>query len=216
MIKHRIVVAAKYLLAPVLYRYPPCGLQPAGLATYLRYLLDRQMVPGDVAEIGCSVGGTAIIASSVVRRYAPQKKYFCYDTFGGFVRDDFNMDALSGTPSKKRHQYSNNSLRLVRRILDQHGCFDVILVPGDVKQLSESQLSQAYSLILVDVDLSEPTYAALSRFYPRLSPGGLVLVDDCTEEAEQVWRAIVGYKRFCAECGLQERYEYGLGIIEKT
>jgi hypothetical protein len=216
LIKRKMTAMLKYMLAPILYRYPPYGLQPAGLGVYLRHLLDRQLVPGDVAEIGCSVGGTAVIGSSIVRKYAPQKKYFCFDTFAGFVEGDFAADVLRGTPIGSRYRYSNNSLRLVRRILDFHGCSEVILVPGDIKELDERDLDRSYSVILVDVDLADPTYTALTKFYPRLNPGGIVLVDDCTDEPEQMWRAIVGYKRFCAEANLPERYEYGLGIIEKA
>src|ERR1700722_13937903 len=94
----RIKLTTKYLLAPLIYRHPPCGLQPAGLATYLEYLLQRRDVVGDVAEIGCSVGGTAVYASSVLRKYSPEKTYYCFDTFDGFVEEQFDADLGRGTP----------------------------------------------------------------------------------------------------------------------
>lgn len=211
----RIELAAKYLLAPMIYRFPPCGLHPAELATYLGYLLRRRDVPGDVAEIGCSLGGTAVIASSLLRKYSPEKKYFCFDTFGGFVKEQFDADLGHGTPHAARDRYSANSLRLVRRILDLHGCQDVVLVKGDATKIDEDRFSLAYSVILVDVDLSEPTYGVLTKFYSRLAKGGIILVDDCSEEQEQIWRAIIGYKAFCSEHRVRARFEYGLGVIEK-
>jgi predicted O-methyltransferase YrrM len=103
----------------------------------------------------------------------------------------------------------------VRRILDLHGCQDVVLVKGDATKIDEDRLSPAYSVILVDVDLSVPTYAVLTKFYSRLAKGGIILVDDCSEEPEQIWRAIIGYKQFCAEHRLSVRFEYGQGVIEK-
>ena len=211
----RIKRTIKYLSAPLIYRYPPCGLEPAGLATYLGYLLQRRDVVGDVAEIGCSFGGTAVFAASVLQKYSPEKTYYCFDTFSGFVEDQFDSDLSQGTPLQARHRYSANSLGLVRRILDLHECQDVVLVKGDVKKIDESRLSTSYSVVFLDVDLSEPTYAALVKFYPRLTDGGIILVDDCSDEPEQIWRARMGYKRFCSEHGLTERFEYGLGVIEK-
>jgi O-methyltransferase len=215
IVRGRIRLAAKYLLAPMVYRYPPCGLNPAELATYLGYLLRRRDVPGDVAEIGCNNGGTAVVASSLLRKYSPEKTYFCFDTFGGFVKEQFDADVGHGTPPAECDRFSVNSLRLVRRVLDLHGCQDVVLVKGDATKIDEDRLSPAYSVILVDVDLSEPTYGALTKFYSRLAKGGIILVDDCSEEPEQIWRAIIGYKQFCSEHRLKVRFEYGMGVIEK-
>src|SRR5271154_1587069 len=76
-------VAAKRALAPLIYKYPPSGLQPERLATYLSGLLERLSLPGDVAEIGCSVGGTAAIAARMLKRVGWKQRYICYDTFGG-------------------------------------------------------------------------------------------------------------------------------------
>jgi O-methyltransferase len=208
-VKHAI----KYILAPVIYRQPPFGLEPARLGVYLWYLLERTSVCGDVAEIGCHLGGTAIIASQVVRKYSSKKAYVCYDTFGGFVDEQFSLDSPRGTPSNLRTHYSSNSELLVRKILRLHGCQDVQLVRGDATKLEDGQLKEKYSVILIDVDLSEPVYLTLKKFYPKLSKGGIILVDDCDED-NVVWKAREGYSRFCHEMGFQEKIKVGLGIIE--
>ena len=206
---------AKAIFAPILYRYPPIGLQPSELGIYLQELLNRSQVPGDVAEIGCSVGGTACLASALVRKYAPSKHYICYDTFRGFVQEQMNADILRGTPGGVRHSYADNSYQLVRKILDLHHCQEVRLVAGDITKIPEDQLSDRYSVVLLDVDLSEPTYVGLQRIYPRLSNGGIILVDDCRQDPGQRWKAHLGYQRFCDERGLRPRMHYGFGVIEK-
>jgi hypothetical protein len=66
--KEMLRVAAKKALAPLIYRFPPFGLQPERLATYLHSLLERQDLPGDVAEIGCNLGGTSAIAARMLKR----------------------------------------------------------------------------------------------------------------------------------------------------
>jgi hypothetical protein len=207
---------AKLLLAPLIYRHPPIGLQPSELGIYLYELLKRQSVPGDVAEVGCSVGGTACVASALVRRYTPEKSYTCFDTFQGFVPDQFEMDIVHGTPRLAGRIFSANSVALVRRILDLHGGQTVRLVEGDIATIDESELSNAYSVVLLDVDLAEPTYEGLRRFWPRLSPGGVILVDDCLDCVEQRWFARIGYERFCIENGITPLMRYGFGVIEKA
>ena len=111
--------------------------------------------------------------------------------------------------------YRDSSMQLVRRILDIHGCSDVRLVKGDIAKVDDALLSPQYSVVLMDVDLSEPTYQGLRKFYPRLAPGGVILVDDCDDVPEQVWRARKGFEQFCREEGLPVRMIAGLGLIEK-
>lgn len=211
---HHLRYAVKYILAPILYRHAPFGLVPERLAVYLNCLLEKAEVPGDVAEIGCNLAGTSIIGSKIVEKFTPQKLYICYDTFEGFIDDQFDVDEIKGTPSKLRRYFSSSSEKLVKRILHLHGRKDVVLVKGDATKLSAEQLRNNYSVILLDVDLSDPTYKILTLFYPRLSRGGVILVDDCIEDHDD-WKAIIGYKKFCTEQGLEELYQYGFGVVAK-
>ncbi len=212
---HQLRTRAKLALAPLIYRYPPIGLQPSELGVYLYELLTRADIPGDVAEVGCSLGGTACVASALVRRYSPQKTYTCFDTFSGFVPAQMEKDVRRGTPKQAAETYSANSMQLVRRILDRHGGQSVKLVQGDIAKVAEETLSRAYSVVLLDVDLDEPTYAGLKIFWPRLSPGGVIVIDDCRDDAKQRWLARLGFERFCREEGLPFTVRYGFGVLEK-
>jgi len=208
-----IRAAVKKVLAPVIYRFPPFGLQPERLATYLHGLLERKALPGDVAEIGCNLGGTSAIAARMLKRVGWTNRYICYDTFGGFVAEQFEADVARGTEKSRRDMFSANSMSLVRKILDQHGAQEVELVAGDIATVPEQRLSAAYSAVLLDIDLADPTYIALKRFWPRVVPGGVIYVDDCPEGYN--WKARIGYEQFCRESGLTPRYEYGLGVLYK-
>ncbi len=208
----------RYWLVPIIYRYPPTGLQPERLAVFLRGLIDRCDLPGDVAEIGCHLGGTSVLAFKAVSRApGPDKewnhRYICYDTFNGFIEEQFEADVLRGMAKNRRDIFSGNSDKLVRRILDYHGCAAVQLVKGDITEIPDSDLSKSYSVVLLDVDLADPTYLALKRVYPRLVEGGVIYVDDCPENYG--WKARDGYQRFVREAGLPEVYEHGLGVIRK-
>jgi O-methyltransferase len=205
---------AKYSLAPMLYRSPPSTLQPERLYLYLHTLIQSQTIPGDVVEVGCNLAGTSIIAGKMLQRLGSKKRYVCYDTFGGFTDSDFHRDTKSGTPRRDRYMFSANSMRLVERILRIHKAEFIELVQGDVARVPDEVFPQTISACLIDVDLSEPTYAALLRVYPRLSEGGVILVDDCPPGTS--WKARLGYERFMSEIGLQERYEYGMGVVVKS
>ena len=47
---------------PLLYRYPPFVLAPERLYPFMHHLIQTKDVPGAVVEIGCNLGGTAVIA----------------------------------------------------------------------------------------------------------------------------------------------------------
>jgi hypothetical protein len=211
--KEMMRVAAKKALAPLIYKFPPFGLQPERLATYLHSLLERKELPGDVAEIGCNLGGTSAIAARMLKRVGWKNRYICYDTFGGFVPEQFDNDVERGTEASRRGMFASNSVGLVRKILDQHGVPEVELVAGDITTIADDRLSPAYSVVLLDIDLADPTYIALERFWPRMVAGGAIYVDDCP--AGYNWKARIGYEKFCGEAGLTPRYEYGLGVLYK-
>jgi hypothetical protein len=210
---HKLKALIRVWLAPLIYRYAPLSLAPERLYLFLHYLIDREDVPGAVVEIGCNLGGTTSIAFRMLKRINSSKSYSCIDTFEGFVNSQFSHDAQLGTPLKDRHLFAGNSRRLVKKVLSQHGCADVQLIQGDIIKLKDDMLPGSCSVVLIDVDLVEPTYAALNKFWPRLSPGGIILVDDCLETSS--WKAKVAYVKFCKVHNLPEHYKFGMGLIEK-
>jgi predicted O-methyltransferase YrrM len=209
---HAVRAAAKYVLAPMIYRYPPIGLKPQRMAVYLTELLQRASLDGDIAEVGCSVGGTAIFACQAMRNVGWAGEYVCFDTFGGFVEEQYQADVDQGVRASKRHLFSANSMDLVRRITNQHGRSDIRLVQGDATKLRDDQLGR-YVAVLADIDLSEPSYEVMAKFWPHVVPGGIIICDDCVEDRS--WLAKQGYEKFCREHRLTPEYRYGLGIIRK-
>jgi hypothetical protein len=211
--KYQLKRMGRTALAPLLYRYPPFTLAPERLYLFLHHLIETRDVPGAIVEVGCNLGGTAIIAKRLLDSLGVDKPYICIDTFDGFVDAQFTTDIALGTPSKDQTLFSGNSKDLVAKILRQHRCADVRLVEGDIMTLPDRLLPEECSVVLVDVDLTEPTYAALKRFLPRMAPGGVVLVDDCAEASS--WKARVGYSRLCGDEGLPEIYLHGMGILRR-
>jgi predicted O-methyltransferase YrrM len=209
-VKYQLKRLARQALVPLLYRYPPFALTPERLYLFMHHLIETKDVPGAIVEIGCNLGGTAVIARQMMDRLGINKPYICIDTFDGFVEEQFATDVALGTPANDQTMFSGNSKELVAKIMKRHRCGQVELIQGDVMQIPDRLLPDECSAVLLDVDLTEPSYVALNRFWPRLTPGGVILVDDCQESCS--WKARLGYARFCEENGLTEQYRYGMGL----
>ncbi len=204
----------KYLLAPILYRVPVSGLQPERLYVYMDEVWKRRDKAGTLLEVGCNLGGTAALVFKMLERTGFTKEYTCIVTFEGFDETQFERDREIGTPESKKKVYSQNSLKLVRRLLDSYGCGAVELIQGDVTRVDESVIPDNILVCLHDVDLEIPTYEGLKKVYGKVIKGGVILVDDCPED--YIWAgARLGYRKFVEEYGLPERYRNGVGIIEK-
>jgi O-methyltransferase len=175
-------------------------------------LIQTQRVPGDVLEVGCYLGGTAAVANKMLRNLSARKRYLVVDTFEGFVAEQWTEDQALGTPGRLKKHFSLNSTELARWVLDRHGGEEVEIIKGDIVALSEDSLPGQVSACLLDVDLSEPIQKGLERVYPRLQPGGVIIVDDCGDDE---YKARIGYERFVRSAGLPEEYKFGAGIVRR-
>lgn len=198
-------------LGPYVNNCPPIRLGPERLYVWTHVLMQTRSVPGDVVEVGCSLGGTAMWSERMLRQAGTPKKYVAIDTFSGFVSEQFSADAALGTPKRLRRTFDYISLPAVRRSARTLGAPDVQFVQGDIVRLPADQLPTRITACLIDVDLSQPVYAALEKIWPRLVKGGVIVVDDCPEGDD--YKARLGYQRFVAEHGLKERYVLGMGVL---
>lgn len=203
------------ILIPKLQWSPAPGLEPERLYVYLDTLYRKRDLDGSIVEIGAYRCGTAAIAFEFMKNIGRSMPYVCVDTFSGFVPEQFDHDVQLGTPGNMRPLFSGNSLGLVQKLLTNYGCEEIELIDADIVSLDAGALPDKISVLLLDVDLYDPTYVGLRKCYPKVTKGGIVLVDDCLELTswKGAWQA---YKRFCGESGLPESYLMGMGQIEKT
>ncbi|WP_291715224.1 TylF/MycF/NovP-related O-methyltransferase [Bradyrhizobium sp.] len=204
---------AKAALKPLIYRFPPIMLAPERLMLWQQTLIETMSVGGDVVEVGCYLGGTAAVSARMMRNLGDDRQYRVYDTFSGFTDRHWALDAAKGIFSGARDDFSSNSPRLTRWVLDRHGGKNVEIHQGDITSLPDSALPARISACLLDVDLTEPIYLGLKRLHPRLGDGGIILIDDCDDKGW--YRAKIGYERYLAELGKSPTYKYGMGILRK-
>jgi O-methyltransferase len=136
---------------------------------YMLMQLVRQTarVPGDLAEVGVYMGGTAKL---LARLAAVQKRLLLFDTFSGMPDTNADIDF------HRRGDFADASLDSVRAFL--HGCPNIEIYPGLFPESASTVHGRAFSLVHVDVDVHASVVACCEFFYPRLSPGGVLVFDD--------------------------------------
>lgn len=145
-------------------------------------LVDRTRdVPGDLAECGVYRGGTLIPTGLHLKQTRTEKVVYGFDSFQGFDGSVDSEIALGGVRNseKRRGGFSDTSLQYVRdRVrrfaLDDH----VKIVPGFLADTLDSHAEKQFSFVHLDVDIYESYKLCLEFFYPRLSSGGVILLDE--------------------------------------
>ena len=128
-----------------------------------------ESVPGDFAELGVYRGNSAAVLAHYARIHG--RHLYLFDTFEGFDRRD-----LTGVDQGTQLQFTDTSLELVQRAV---GTDNVRWIRGHFPASIPSDIVGAqFSVVHLDCDLYEPMKAGLQFFFPRLSPGGLLIIHD--------------------------------------
>jgi hypothetical protein len=131
--------------------------------------LAKEELPGDIAELGVYRGATASILANIARRLG--RTAYLLDTFEGFAKTD-----LVAIDNDKPTAFADTSLERVRALVgDQNVKYIKGYFPATASQLPSDA---SYCLVHIDCDLYAPTRSALEYFYPRMVPGGFIIVHD--------------------------------------
>ena len=138
-----------------------------------RWNLDQMLrlmplIEGDLAECGVFEGATAYQLCRFAAAHG--RKVHLFDSFTGLSAPGEN----DGTYWAKG--VLSASEEKVRANLGEFDCFETF--PGWIPQGFAKVADRKYAFIHVDVDLEQPTYDSIAFFYPRLSAGGVMLLDD--------------------------------------
>jgi Macrocin-O-methyltransferase (TylF) len=138
--------------------------------------LTKEGVKGEFAELGVYKGNTAAVLATMARRMGTTA--WILDTFEGF-----NPADLVGPDSMQKTQFADTSLEAVRALVGEE---NVRYVRGYFPD-SASQMPDGlrFAFVHIDCDLYLPISHALRYFYPRLLPGGYLVIHDY---ASLAWR----------------------------
>jgi hypothetical protein len=155
-----------------------------GLREAVQYVV-RENIRGDAVECGVWRGGSSmLIALELQRSQDAARKLWMYDTFEGMTEpsesDDPEARRLYEEHRGRDEQWVSAPLDVVTRNLGSTG-FPVDrlkLVAGKVEDTIPGRAPSAISLLRLDTDWYESTRHELVHLWPRLSPGGVLIIDD--------------------------------------
>lgn len=134
-----------------------------------RRLRDR---PGALAEVGVYRGGSAQLLAAAKGDDTP---LHLFDTFAGMPATDAQHDGRF-----RAGQLADTSLAAVQAKL--HPWPNVHFHAGFFPATTQgAPAALRYKFVHVDVDIRSSNLAALEFFYPRLLPGGLIVLHDYNE-----------------------------------
>lgn len=129
-------------------------------------LLCRRLeaVPGAAAELGVYRGFFA----RCINQLMPQRKLYLFDSFEGFAEEACASDSFQAAHRNTAVEKVLSIMPYPERITVKPGFF-----PDSLEGLEES-----FCLVSLDVDFYQATLDGLRYFWPRLSPGGYLLLHD--------------------------------------
>jgi hypothetical protein len=129
----------------------------------------KEGVRGDLAELGTYKGNTATLLAAMARRMGTTA--WILDTFEGF-----NAGDLTGIDADHRMEFADTSLEAVRALVGEDNTRYIKgYFPDSASQMPDDL---SFSLVHIDCDLYVPIAHALTYFYPRLVPGGYLIIHD--------------------------------------
>ena len=139
-------------------------------------------IPGCIIECGVFKGASLIRFATFLKLLKSNKKIIAFDTFGKHTTTKISSD------HKRRkillsHGKEAISEKQLMNILKRKGLEkNIQLIKGDITETVPNYLKLnpklKISLLNLDVDFYEPSMSILKNFYPKLSKGGILMLDD--------------------------------------
>jgi hypothetical protein len=165
-------------------------------------------IPGDIVEVGVFKGSGMLTWLKMKKILFPNsmKKVLGFDFFDtkSLIGSLSGIDKLrmSELFSDRNFEHTKDALSMIDTQIRNAGytAADYELIPGDIhktaKEFNEKRPGFKISILYLDLDIEEPTYAALEAFWDRVSRGGLVVFD---EYAYHQWSESKAVDRFFAD-----------------
>lgn len=128
-------------------------------------------VPGEIAELGVYQGEFAGRLNALF----PERKLYLFDTFTGFDVRDIAAESSAGFSKAVQGDFSDTS---VQTVLSKMNAPDQVVIRKGYFPETVAQVDAVFALVSLDADLYEPTLAGLRWFYPRVTPGGVMILHD--------------------------------------
>lgn len=152
----------------------------------------RDEIPGAFVECGVWKGGSSMIAAlTFARLNAMHRRMYLYDTFAGMPEIGSRDEDLGTGPFQIAMGIATflrgghagvfyASVEEVQKNMELTGYPRnlILLVQGLVENTIPGTVPDQISILHLDSDLYQSTYHELTHLFPRLSKGGVLIIDD--------------------------------------
>ncbi|HVT66074.1 MAG TPA: class I SAM-dependent methyltransferase [Mycobacteriales bacterium] len=202
-------------LGPLILNRYPFAFEPSQLHFIADTVSETAGLDGAMLEVGCNTGAGTVYIKRHMKDVGIARHYYCIDTFTGFTPEDIAVERGRG----KTWAYSDfdyNSKRLFELTLAANRAdADTTVIQADAATFDYSGLPPL-AFALLDVDLFRPMAAALAGTWPRMVPGGIIIVDDCDANTDKWDGGSAAYLEFCEREGLTPDVRLTkLGVLRK-
>lgn len=162
-----------------------------------QYFQRSLAVEGAFAECGVFRGFSAYLLRGLMEgTQATPKAFHLIDSFEGLSPPGAaDRRLIDGTLQENIHKPGHFKVDLERVYARFSGLENVYWHKGWIPEVLDELPERAWAFVHIDVDLHEPTKAALAYFLPRMSPGGIIVNDDFASPefpgAGQAWREVL-------------------------
>lgn len=160
------------------------------LCQAVRYLTTHR-IPGAFVECGVWRGGSSMaMALTLMQRGDPDRQLYLFDTFEGMpppTDEDRGVDGVTGAthlaqsdPDDEWSAWCNAPLEGVERAMAKTGypSANIHMVPGLVEDTIPAAAPDQIALLRLDTDWYQSTRHEMIHLFPRLVPGGVLILDD--------------------------------------
>jgi predicted O-methyltransferase YrrM len=146
-------------------------------------LVSVTRLPGDICEFGVGSGATSALLANELR--GTGKVLWLYDTFAGLpaptaedelIDDVDQLGSMAAYQGRMSHAQAEVLDRL-RNIGVSSEAFRIVTGLFD-ETIADERLPEQVCFAYVDFDFYAPIRAALEKLLPRMSPKGIIVVDD--------------------------------------
>jgi O-methyltransferase len=127
--------------------------------------LRKEGISGSLAEVGVWRGYT----SKIIHDLESERELYLFDTFEGFPMRDLEEGRTDG-------RFRDTNVEIVKKTIGRSE--NITIIPGYFPESAQDLVHERFAFVMLDVDLFNPTLAALCFFYDKINAGGYIFIHD--------------------------------------
>ncbi len=160
----------------------------------------QDCVPGDLVETGVWRGGATIFMRAILKAYGDmERRVWVADSFAGLPRPD--AERYPADAGDTHYEFSAQLAVTLEQVKANFARFDLLdeqvrFLQGWFRDTLPTAPIEKIAVLRLDGDMYEATMDGLIHLYPKLSPGGYLIIDDYGY-AGSCRQAVTDYRRLC-------------------